>query len=117
MWFVFHCLQHSVEGDASERLFHTGWFVESLLTQTLIVHIIRTRKIPFLQSSPSLPLLLGTLIVMGIGAWLPFSPFAKQLGFEPLPPTFWLWMLAFMISYAFLCHHVKVWFHKKFGAD
>ncbi len=117
MWFVFHCVQHSVEGDAPERLFHTGWFVESLLTQTLIVHIIRTRKIPFLQSSPSLPLLLGTLIVMGIGAWLPFSPFAKQLGFEPLPPAFWLWMLVFMISYAFLCHHVKVWFHKKFGAD
>jgi len=117
MWFVFHCSLHQAKGDVYEKLFHTGWFVESLLTQTLIVHIIRTRKIPFFQSSPSLPLALGTIIVVAIGAWLPYSPFANQLGFVALPGRFWLWMAAFMISYAFLCHGVKVWFHKKFGAD
>jgi P-type Mg2+ transporter len=83
----------------------------------MIVHIIRTRKIPFLQSSPSLSLLLGTLIVMGVGAYLPFSPFAEKLGFVPLPASFWLWMGAFLVSYAVLCHGVKVWFFKKFGAD
>ncbi len=130
MWYVFKCSQYVVTPDLTARfgedaiehthaamLFHTGWFVESLLTQTLIVHIIRTRKIPFLQSSPSAPLFFGTLIVMAVGAWLPYSPLAASLGFVPLPPVFWLWLAAFLLSYCVLCHHVKVWFHRKFGVD
>jgi len=69
-----------VKPDSSDGAleFRTGWFVESLLTQTLIVHIIRTNKIPFIQSRPSLPLFLGTLTVMAIGAYLPFSVFAPS---------------------------------------
>jgi Mg2+-importing ATPase len=110
MWFFF-------KSGHNPTLFQTGWFVESLLTQTMIVHIIRTNRIPFIQSSPSGALLSGTLVVMGIASWLPYSPFAKSLGMVPLPGIFWLWMLLFMVSYAFLCHYVKVWFHKKFGAD
>jgi Mg2+-importing ATPase len=117
MWFFFRCHLHSEPNDHYEHLFQTGWFVESLITQTMIVHIIRTNRIPFIQSSPSPALLMGTLIVMAIGSWLPYSPFAKSLGMVPLPGIFWLWMLLFMVSYAFLCHYVKVWFHKKFGAD
>jgi len=131
MWFVFKCGEQlfvtpelvthfgkdAIEHTPGAQLFHTGWFVESLLTQTLIVHIIRTNKIPFIQSRPSLPLFLGTLIVMAIGAYLPFSIFAPSLGFTPLPASFWLWIAGFMVCYAFLCHTVKVWFHKKFGAD
>ncbi len=117
MWFVFGAMHHQTDGDHAEQIFHTGWFVESLLTQTLIVHIIRTRKIPFLQSSPSLPLLLGTILVIGIGAYLPYSMFAQYLGFVPLPAAFWLWMGGFLLTYGVLCHVVKSWFFNKFGAD
>ncbi len=76
------------------RLFQTGWFVESLLTQTLIVHIIRTRRIPFFGSRASLPMTLTTLVIMAIGAWLPYSPFAGALGMVPLPPIYWAWIAA-----------------------
>lgn len=131
MWFVFKAGAHlavtpdlqarfpqePMENTLGAQLFHSGWFVESLLTQTLIVHIIRTNRIPFVQSRPSWQLLLGTLIVMGIGAWLPYSPVAGFLGFVPLPLSFWPWMVLFLLSYSVLCHYVKVWFHKKFGAD
>ena len=83
----------------------------------MIVHIIRTRKIPFIESSPSPLLFIGTLIVMAIGGWLPYSPFATKLGFVPLPLVYWAWITGFILAYAVLCHYVKVWFHKKFGAD
>jgi Mg2+-importing ATPase len=80
MWFVFQA--NTVEQQA---LFQTGWFVESLMTQTLIVHIIRTAKIPLLQSRPALPMLLVTLTIMAVAIYLPFSPIASALGFVPLP--------------------------------
>ncbi|MHB8520609.1 MAG: magnesium-translocating P-type ATPase [Limisphaerales bacterium] len=123
MLFFFKCSQYTAPGTLPEMkrhyesLFHTGWFVESLLTQTMIVHIIRTTKIPFFESSPSPGLLLSTVLMMAVGAYLPYSPFAKDLGFVPLPLVYWVWILAFVVCYAFLCHHVKVWFHKRFGAD
>jgi len=103
--------------DYFEHLFHTGWFVESILTQTLIVHIIRTRKIPFLQSIASPFLLLTTGIVMAIGAWLPYSPCANYLGLVPLPGVYWLWILLFLVCYSILTHFVKVAFHNKHGID
>jgi P-type Mg2+ transporter len=118
MWFIYHCSTHSAPGDYQEHLFQTAWFVESLLTQTLIVHIIRTNRIPFIQSTASWQLTMGTLIVMGIGAFLPYwPPLAHFLGFVPLPASLWLWMGLFLLSYSVLCHHVKVWFLKKFGTD
>ncbi|MCX6996310.1 MAG: magnesium-translocating P-type ATPase [Kiritimatiellaeota bacterium] len=100
-----------------EQLFHTGWFVESLLTQTMIVHIIRTRKIPFFQSRPSFGMLGTTLTVMAIGAWLPYSPLAPFLGLVPLPVVYWFWMAGFLLAYAVLTHFVKVWFHNRYGVD
>ena len=100
-----------------ENLFHTGWFVEWILTQTMIVHIIRTRKIPFFQRAASPGLLLTTLLVMAIGAFLPYSPFAETLGFVPLPAVYWLWIFTFLLFYAFLTHNVKIWFFNKFGVD
>ncbi len=123
LWFVFHCQVYSGAGATAadktyyEHLFHTGWFVESLLTQTLIVHIIRTRKIPFLQSRASPGLMATTLVVMALGAWLPYSPFASFLGLVPLPGRFWLWIAGFLAAYAFLTHHIKVWFHRRYGMD
>jgi Mg2+-importing ATPase len=90
-------------------LFQTGWFVESLLTQTLIIHVIRTRRIPFLQSRASWPLMVTTGAVMMIGAWLPFSPIGPALGFQPLPPLYWPLLLLTLLGYAFLTQAVKGW--------
>ena len=100
-----------------ESLFHTGWFVESLLTQTLIVHIIRTNKIPFLESSASAALTLTTLTVMAAAAYLPFSPLAGYLGFTPLPASFWGFMAATLIGYVFLTHFMKTRFIAWYGSD
>jgi Mg2+-importing ATPase len=90
-------------------LFQTGWFVESLLTQTLIIHVIRTRRIPLLQSRASWPLMVTTAVVMIIGAWLPFSPIGPALGFEPLPPLYWPLLVLTLVGYAFLTQVVKEW--------
>jgi len=98
-------------------LFHTGWFVESILTQTLIVHIIRTRKIPFIQSRASPVMLFFTLLVMAIGGTLPYLPFAGYFGFVPLPAVYWAWIGAFLVLYCMLTHLVKTWFFRRFGVD
>ncbi len=121
MLFFFHCSRftmsalNAAEKIGYEQLFQTGWFVESLLTQTMIVHIIRTRRIPFFGSRASLPLMLTTLAVMGIGAWLPYSRFAVILGFVPLPAIYWAWIGGFLLMYSVLTHWVKVWFYNRFG--
>jgi Mg2+-importing ATPase len=101
----------------SVELFRTGWFVESLATQTLIVHIIRTNKIPFLQSSASLALTLTTLTVMGAAVYLPFSPLAGPLGFVALPPSFWAWLAATVLCYAGATQLMKSLFLRRYGAD
>jgi Mg2+-importing ATPase len=90
-------------------LFQTGWFVESLLTQTLIIHIIRTNRIPFLQSRASWPLIVTTALVMMIGTWLPFSPVGPALGFRPLPQLYWPLILLTLLCYALLTQVVKGW--------
>ena len=123
MWFFFHCRAFidpatgPQAGEGLARLFQTGWFVESLLTQTLIVHVIRTRQIPFIQSRASLHMTLTTFTIMVIGGWLPYSPFAESLGMVPLPLVYWAWIGAFLVSYAVLTHLVKTWFFKRFGGD
>ncbi len=108
MWFVF---QASVPARAS--LFQTGWFVESLLTQTLIIHVIRTNRFPFLQSRASLPLSLTTVAVMAVGIWLPFSPFAAALGFTALPPLYWPAIGLTLLLYVLLTQGVKTWLLRK----
>jgi P-type Mg2+ transporter len=102
---------------STEALFHTGWFVESILTQTLIVHVIRTRKIPFIQSRASPVMLFFTLLVMGIGCALPYSPLAGILGLVPLPGIYWAWIAGFLLLYAVITHNVKTWFFRKYGVD
>ena len=103
MLYVFNCWD-----PARASLFQTGWFVESLMTQTLIIHVIRTNKIPFLQSRPSLPLVFTSVIVMAIGAWLPYSPFAPALGFVELPALYWPILLLTLIGYITLTQSVKM---------
>jgi Mg2+-importing ATPase len=99
----------------NEALFHTGWFVESLFTQTLIIHVIRTNKIPFVQSRASRPLLLTSIVIVAVGAFLPFSPLAGLLGLTPLPVLYWLLLLAMLVAYVVLTQVVKTWFYRKFG--
>ena len=106
--FAFHAL-------ANPPLFQTGWFIESLLTQTLIVHVIRSRKIPFLQSWASKPLLIATLLVMIAGICLVFFPFGKVLHFVVLPLGFWPVLGIILLSYIGLTQAVKFWYIKKFG--
>jgi Mg2+-importing ATPase len=108
MLYVFNCWENPV-------LFHTGWFVESLFTQTLIIHIIRTNKIPFIESRASWPLILTSLIIVSVGAWLTVSPLASTLGFVPLPPMYWLFLTAMLLCYAVLTQVVKTWFIRRFG--
>ncbi len=96
-------------------LFQTGWFVESLLTQTLIIHIIRTARIPFVGSHASPALIATTIIICAIGIALPYTWAGSVLGFTPLPALYWPLVTAILLTYAVLTHLVKVWFIRKWG--
>ncbi len=104
MLYAFHCWD-----PARASLFQTGWFVESLMTQTLIIHVIRTKKIPFIEARASLPLTITTILIMGVGMWLPFSPLAPALGFTPLPMLYWPILLLTLACYVVLTQIVKMW--------
>jgi Mg2+-importing ATPase len=108
MLYVFNCWNNPA-------LFHTGWFVESLFTQTLIIHVIRTNKIPFIESRASWPLIFTSVIIVAVGAWLIVSPLAKTLGFVSLPPLYWLFLAIMLLGYAILTQVVKTWFVRRFG--
>jgi Mg2+-importing ATPase len=108
MLYIFGCWD---PGQA--RLFQTGWFVESLITQTLIVHVIRTNKIPFLQGRASWQLTMATVAIIGIAAWLPSSPLAPALGFTALPLLYWPILLATLLCYVALTQAVKMWLIRK----
>ena len=110
MWFVF-----KADSVDNQHLFQTGWFVESLMTQTLIVHIIRTAKIPFLQSRPSLAMALVTVCVMGIGIMIPFTPIGSSLGMVSLPGVYFAWLAAIIIGYCTLTQLIKSWFVGRYG--
>ncbi|MFD8482877.1 magnesium-translocating P-type ATPase [Kitasatospora sp. NPDC059673] len=95
---------------AGPELFRSGWFVESLATQTLVIFAIRTHRIPFLRSRPSIPLLAASLGVVALGVALPFSPVAATLGFTALPPAFFLALVTMVVVYLVLIEGVKRWF-------
>jgi len=128
MWFVFHCRNVNlappvelaqrfahvpVDESYAAALFHTGWFVESLMTQTLIIHIIRTNQLPFVQSRASWQLTMTTLLIMLIGAVLPYTPVAAPLGFVPLPGLYWPLLLGTLVCYVGLTQVVKTWLIRK----
>ncbi|HEY1363597.1 MAG TPA: magnesium-translocating P-type ATPase [Xanthobacteraceae bacterium] len=96
-------------------LFQTGWFVESLLTQTLIIHIIRTAKVPFIESHASHALIGTTAVISLIGIVLPFTAAGAALGFTPLPPLYWPLLAVLVLGYALLTHLAKVWFVRRWG--
>ena len=130
MWFYFKCsdltllpadpalaARFTAAADSDHTyaaaLFSTGWFVESLMTQTLIVHVIRTNQIPFIQSRASWQLTMTTLAIMGVAAFLPFSPLAQYLGFVPLPWQFWPLLAITLLCYVGLTQLMKQWMVKK----
>jgi P-type Mg2+ transporter len=129
MWFVFKCtdtvaqaqvtpelasqFKDAIDHTHAAQLFHTGWFVESLITQTLIIHVIRTNLIPFVQSRASWQLSMTTILIMLIGAILPYSPLAGPLGFVPLPPLFWLILLGTSLCYVGITQVIKTWLIRK----
>ena len=97
-------------------LFQSGWFVVGLLTQTLIVHMIRTRKIPFIQSIASAPVLIMTALIMVAGLIIPFTGFGAFINLVPLPPSYFIWLVGILIAYSLLTELVKRWYIKKFNS-
>lgn len=102
MWWVFKC-----QGPDMESLFQSGWFVEGLLSQTLIVHMIRTRKVPFVQSSASWPVMLMTFSIMAVGICIPFTPFGSSIGLTPLPLSYFPWLVGILLAYCVLTQWLK----------
>ena len=131
MYFIFKCTDtaallqaqspeliskfkdEAIDHTYAAQLFHTGWFVESIMTQTLIIHVIRTNLIPFIQSRASWQLSMTTILIMLVGAILPYSPLAGPLGFVPLPWQFWPLLAITLVCYVGLTQVVKSWMVKK----
>jgi Mg2+-importing ATPase len=111
MWYVFKA--NTVQDQA---LFQSGWFVVGLLTQTLIVHMIRTAKVPFVQSRAAWPVLATTGAIIAVGLLLPFSLLGPKLGLEPLPAIYFLWMTGMLLCYATLTQLMKGWYIRRFGS-
>jgi Mg2+-importing ATPase len=110
MWHVFGA--NTVE---QQSLFQSGWFVVGLLTQTLIVHMIRTQHIPFIQSRAAWPVILLTASIMAFGIYLPFSPLGEHLGMVPLPFAYFPWLVGILLSYCVLTQLVKTFYIRRFG--
>lgn len=98
-------------------LFQTGWFLESLITQTLIIHVIRTNKIPFIQSRASKPLTITSLIIVAIGIILVNSPLASAFGFTKLPLVYYLILSIIIACYIFLTQIIKNWYIKRYEIE
>lgn len=117
MWTVFgagaaYALQG---GEGGQTIMNSGWFIEGLVSQTFVVHMLRTRKIPFLQSTASLPVLLSTTLAIGLACWLPYSPAAEAMGFVNLPPIYFGWLALTIASYIALTQVVKTVYIRRYG--
>lgn len=110
MWWVFHA-----NTPETQTLFQSGWFVVGLLSQTLIVHMIRTRRLPFIQSRAAWPLMAMTLLVMVVGISLPFSPLASYLQLQALPLSYFPWLIAILAGYMTLTQLVKGFYSRRYG--
>lgn len=96
-------------------LFHAGWFVESLWTQTLVLHALRTPKVPFLQSNATFIMFSITTLGILVGSVLPFTNFGEGLGLLPLPANYWIWLIVTVIAYLGLVTFMKKIYINKFG--
>jgi Mg2+-importing ATPase len=114
---AFAVLWHALGASTAvqQSLFQSGWFVVGLLTQVLVVHMLRSPRLPFVGSRPSPALLATTLAVAVVGVWLPMGPLAPWFRLQPLPPAFWPWLLALLAGYALLASLVKRVYVRRFG--
>jgi Mg2+-importing ATPase len=110
MWFIFSA--NTVE---EQTLFQSGWFIVGLLTQTLIVHMIRTPKIPFIQSRASTPLLVMSGLIMAIGIFLPMGPLAHYFKLQALPPLYFMCVPMILLAYMGLTQAMKGFYTRRFG--
>jgi len=110
MWFVFSA--NTVE---HQTLFQSGWFIEGLMTQTLVVHMIRTKKIPFIESRPGLALFIMTIIIMAVGIFLPMGPLASYFKMDALPMSYFLALFAILFGYVVLTQGMKYFYTKRYG--
>lgn len=110
MWYVF-----AANAPEHQSLFQSGWFIEGLLSQTLVVHMLRTQKIPFIQSTAALPVLLMSVLVMGLGIYVPFSPLGAMVGLQPLPWAYFPWLAGTLLSYCIVAQTMKTIYIRRFG--
>lgn len=110
MWFVF-----SANTPEEQTLFQSGWFIVGLLTQTLIVHMIRTPKIPFIQSRAATPLLVMTAVIMAIGIFLPMGPLAHYFKLQALPPLYFVFLPLILLAYMGLTQTMKGFYFRRYG--
>ena len=110
LWWVF-----KADNPAAQGLFQSGWFVIGLLTQTLVVHLIRTPRLAFFESPASAPLLASTLAIMLLGLWLPQGPLAAYFKLQALPPVFFAWLLLILAGYGLLTSLMKRLYIRRFG--
>lgn len=112
MWFVFGC--NTAANPALVALFNAGWFVESLISQTLIIHLIRTPKLPFIQSRAAVPVVLLTTVIMAIGIAIPFTPLGAYLGLASLSLPYFGWLAVIVLGYIMLAQIVKTIYIKAY---
>jgi Mg2+-importing ATPase len=97
-----------------QTLFQSGWFVEGLLSQTLVVHMLRTQKIPFIQSTAALPVLMVTGLIMAIGIYVPFSPLGPLVGLQALPWQYFPWLVGTLLAYCCVAQGMKTFYIRRF---
>jgi Mg2+-importing ATPase len=110
MYFIF-----KANTTEMQNLFQSAWFVEGLLSQTLIIHMIRTARVPFIQSTAATPLLVLTLCIMAVGVAIPFTALGAAVGMVHLPWSYFPWLAATLVSYCLLTQVVKRWYIRRFG--
>ena len=110
MWNVF-----GANSPAQQTLFQSGWFIEGLLSQTLIVHMIRTRKIPFIQSRAAWPLLVMTVVIAAVGIFIPMGPLAPYFKLQALPLSYFPWLVVILLGYMALTQVMKNWYARRYG--
>jgi P-type Mg2+ transporter len=110
MWWVFQANSLATQG-----LFQSGWFVVGLLTQTLVVHMLRTPKLPFIQSHASAPLLVMTMVIAALGLWLPMGPLAADFKLQALPAAYFAWLAALVMGYCTLTTLMKQFYLRRYG--
>ena len=110
MWWVF-----GANSVATQGLFQSGWFVVGLLTQTLVVHMIRTPKVPFIQSRAAAPLMVMTVAIMALGIFLPMGPLADYFKLQALPPLYFPWLAGILTGYCVLTTLMKRYYIRRFG--